>query len=85
MPSKRNVYDEVVQDLKEELTRARKEADKAHPVPFGQERLTARDARNRYGQMSRGEIEKLAPEQRRDMLKLLGQEQVMTQLRGKIS
>ena len=80
---KRNEYDQVVQKISDELTRARKQAEKAHPVPFGQERLSARDARTRYGQMSRGEIEKLTPEQRKDMIGLLGVEKVMGQLRGK--
>lgn len=79
---RRNPYDEVVQELKDELTRAGRQADKSRAVPFGQERLSARDARNRYGQMSRGEIEKLAPEQRKDMINLLGVEKVIAQLRG---
>lgn len=81
MPRKRNPYDEVVQEIREELGRRKNEAEKSHPVPFGQERLSARDARHRYSQMSRGEIEKLTPDQRRGMVKLLGMDSVLAQLR----
>lgn len=82
MPPKRNEFSEVVLALKDELARARKEAGKARPVRFGEERLSARDARNRYGQMSRGEIERLTSEQRKDMLDLLGTNAVLNQLRA---
>ena len=81
MPRKRNPYDEVVQEIRGELHRRKDEAAKSHPVPFGQERLSARDARHRYSQMSRGEIEKLTPDQRRGMVKLLGVDSVLAQLR----
>ena len=81
MAARGNEFDRIVQDLKEELSGYRRQAEKSHAIPFGQEQLSARDARKRYGQMSRGEIEKLTPEQRKDMLKLLGTGPVLQQLR----
>ena len=80
--SKKNEFTDVMLDIKNEISHAHKEALKARPVPFGQERLSARDARVRYSQMSRGEIEKLMPEQRKQMIDLLGAETVINQLRG---
>ena len=79
---KRNEFTEVMLALKDEIVHAHKEALKARPVPFGQERLSARDARVRYSQMSRGEIEKLMPEQRKQMIDLLGAGTIINQLRG---
>ena len=79
---KHNEYDKVVQSLKDEISRARQRASKSNAVPFGQEQLSARDARRRYSQMSRGEIERLTPEQRKDMLGLLGVDGVMARLRS---
>lgn len=84
MAGRRNEFDFIVQKLQGELSQLRKQAEKARPVPFGQEQLSARDARNRYRQMSRGEMEKLTPEQRRDMLDLLGLDEVMAQLRERM-
>lgn len=79
---KRNEFTEVMLDIKNEIAQAHKQAAKTRPVPFGQERLSARDARVRYSQMSRGEIEKLSPEQRKQMIDLLGADTVINQLRG---
>lgn len=78
---KRNEFTEVVLALKDELSRARKDASKVNPVRFGEERLSAKDARTRYSQMSRGEIERLSPDQRKDMLKLIGIDGVVARLR----
>ena len=80
--SKINEFDKIIRSLQGELKDLRKASDKANPVPFGQERLSAGDARHRYEQMSRGEIERLQPEQRKDMIKLLGVDRVVARLRG---
>ena len=77
-----NEFDKVIRSLQSEIKRFGEAADKANPVPFGQERLSARDARRRYEQMSRGEIERLEPKQRKDMVKMLGVDGVLARLRA---
>lgn len=79
---KLNEFTEVVLSIKDELSHAKKEASKVNPVRFGDERLSAKQASARYSQMSRGEIERLTPDQRKDMIKLVGIDTVITRLRG---
>lgn len=79
---KRNEFDDIIRSLQGELKAMRKAADAAKPVPFGEERLSAKEARTRYRQMSKEQIAQLQPEQREDMLKLLGLQEVLNQLRS---
>ena len=78
----KNEFTEIVLRMKDELSGSRRHAEKANPVRFMEERLSARDAKTRYSRMSRGEIERLTPDQRKDMVGLLGTGAVIERLRG---
>lgn len=59
----------IVDNIVEELDDFRKAAEAARPIPFGEEELSPRDARNR--------LRKMAPEQIRKLVKERGLDYVM--------
>lgn len=71
----RNEFQRVTDRMFEELEALRKKADKANPVPFGEERLSPRDARRR--------LEQLTPQQRQALIQQKGSGWMVKVLGGK--
>jgi len=69
-----NPYHEVVRDMVENMWKARTEAKKSRPIPFGQEKVSRAVAMKRIGAMSEG--------QRAALRAKIGDENLLKILRG---
>ena len=65
-----NEFTEAVLAMKDELTRMRKNATKADPIPFMQERVSNKAT-------ARARIQNMSPEERRAFVEKNGKDEVM--------
>ena len=79
--AKTSDFTQAVQNIIAEGTALRRQAEKAKPVPFMQERLNKRDALNRVGRMTPQDLGQMTPEQRQALVKSVGTDAVLGVIR----
>ena len=79
--SQANRYTKVAVRLGERLAANAIRAEKAKPIPFGMEKVTAAEQDRRFETMRPGEFQTMSPEDRRNLVNEYGLEAVMQKVR----